>query len=104
MPLLARLRERAAADHRTLDGQVVWLLQESLQDPESASVTPPSDRTVQRAFAGQWRKSPQETDAVIADIYHARTVGREIAVLAAAKNRVKMADSQVLGSVDRGAR
>jgi hypothetical protein len=82
MPLLARLRERAAADHRTLDGQVIWLLQESIQDPESASATPSCDRTAQlaawHAFAGQWRGSPQETDAVIADIYDARTVGQEI--------------------------
>ncbi len=82
MPLLARLRERAAADRRTLDGQVVWLLEQSLREPEPASATPPCDRTAQlaawRALAGQWRGSAQETDAVIADIYDARTVGREI--------------------------
>lgn len=81
MPLLARLRERAAADRRTLDGQVVWLLEQSLRESDPASTAPPCDRAAQlrawHGFAGQWRGSPQETDAVIADIYDARTVGRE---------------------------
>ena len=81
MPLLARLRERAAADRRTLDGEVIWLLQQSLREPDPPSTASPCDRVAQlaawRALAGQWRGSPQETDAVIADIYDVRTVGRE---------------------------
>jgi len=52
---------------------------------------PPCDRTAQlaawRAFAGRRRRSAQETDAVIADIYNARTVAREIAVTGQATTR-----------------
>jgi hypothetical protein len=72
MPLLARLRERVAADRRTLDGQVIWSLEQSLREPEPPSTALPCDRAAQlaawRAFADQWRGSLRETDAVIADI------------------------------------
>lgn len=85
VPLLARLHERAAADQRTLDGQIIWLLEQALQQP-SPPVTaatrcdPEAQLAAWRGLAGQWQGSATETAAVIADIYAARTGGREFAL------------------------
>lgn len=82
-PLLTRLRQRAAADRRSLNREVIHLLDRALAE---ASVAPGSVALAERieaqvrmwhALAGRWdsdREPVEEIDA----LYAARTPGRPV--------------------------
>ncbi len=80
--LLERLKVLAADDKRSLNRQVIWLLEQRV-DPNT---TDPAVNALQQQQAqlaawqnlsGRWVGTPTETDEVIADIYQTRTEGRE---------------------------
>jgi len=82
-PLLARLRERAATDRRSLNREVIHLLDRALAE---APVAPASSALAERveaqarawqALAGRWDsdRAPAEE---IGDLYAARTPGRPV--------------------------
>lgn len=81
VPLMERLRSRAAQDQRSLNREAIWLLEQALE-----STADPASRLRQEsdaqlgaweALSGRWEGSERDTDDLIADIYHSRTQGRE---------------------------
>jgi len=80
--LLRRVRARAAADRRSMNGAVIQLLDTALADrPADAADTVEGRARVQaaawRRLAGRWR-SRQSAAREIARIYAARTRGRAV--------------------------
>jgi len=78
--LLDRLRERAARDRRSLNREVLVLLERALAD-ESPSLEERvrAQAAAWSALAGQWR-SDRPSQAEIGDLYAARTGGREVSL------------------------
>ena len=81
-PLLERLRTRAAYDQRSLNREAIWLLEQALEQYPDFATQVSQQREAQLAawhtLAGRWQGSPQEIDDLVADIYQARTQGREV--------------------------
>lgn len=81
--LLARLRERAAAENRSMNREIIRLLDESLSEDWSLRLE--FRRTLADVQADAWSrlggswKSDVPIEEEIADIYSARSGGREIA-------------------------
>jgi plasmid stability protein len=76
--LLQRLRERAVRDRRSLNREVLVLLEQAL----AASPATVEDRVRAQvdawiALAGEWRSDRAATDE-IEEIYASRTPGREV--------------------------
>ena len=82
-PLLARLRERAATDQRSLNREVVHLLDRVLSEvsaaPAAVALTEQIEAQVRawQTLAGRW-DSDRELAEEIGDLYAARTVGRPV--------------------------
>lgn len=79
-PLLERLRERAAADRRSLTQEILFLLEDAMRrpthEPSFADETR-SQLESWRALLGQWR-SELDPDEEISRILSTRTSGRDI--------------------------
>ena len=69
--LLERLKQRAKEDRRSLNQQVIHMVERALSD-ELLSPTAQAERWVQMT---RWR-SPRDASREIAEIYKARTRGR----------------------------
>ena len=84
MPLMERLRARAAEDRRSLNREAIWLLEQALEPSGRAGLHLRQEREAQlaawRALAGRWQGTDEETDELVEDIYQSRTEGREIAL------------------------
>lgn len=84
MPLMERLRVRAAEDQRSLNREAIWLLEQALEPSGDAALHLRQEREAQLAawqsLAGRWQGTDEETDEVVADIYESRTQGREISL------------------------
>jgi len=79
-PLLESLRERAAADRRSLNQEVLYLLEECLwRSPGEAGIDDEIRRQVEEwsTLAGRW-KSDLPVAEEIAQIVGSRTVGRPV--------------------------
>lgn len=82
--LLQRLRERARQQRRSLNREAIMLLEQALA-PE-AGAAPASLAEAERAaqlvawerLGGRWPGGDTALDAMVADIYDARTEGREV--------------------------
>jgi plasmid stability protein len=83
--ILERLRQRAAADHRSLNKEVIHLLGAALSHtftPDNAAYKKEvADRQAEAwdRLAGRW-DSDQRVEDEIADIFSARSEGRDIAL------------------------
>lgn len=83
--ILERLRRRAAADHRSLNKEVIYLLGASLSntlapdDPVYRKEVADRQAEAWTRLAGRW-DSDQRVEDEIADIYSARSEGRDIAL------------------------
>lgn len=79
-PLLDRLRDRASSDRRSLNQEVLYLLEEALwRSSRDASVEEEIQAQVENwsSLAGRW-KSDLPVDEEIAQILDSRTAGRRI--------------------------
>lgn len=82
--LLERLRERARQQRRSLNREAIMLLEQALA-PE-ASAMPASIIETERdaqlvaweRLGGRWPGGDAALDAMVSDIYDARTEGREV--------------------------
>lgn len=78
--VLDRLRERAAADRRSLTQEILFLLEEAMARPDRGATPEEAARSQVRAWsalAGRWRsdRTPaQEVEELLAG----RTPGREV--------------------------
>lgn len=84
IPLMERLRARAAEDQRSLNREAIWLLEQALEPSGRAELHLWREREAQlaawRELSGRWRGTDEETDDLIEEIYQSRTQGREIAL------------------------
>lgn len=79
-PLLDKLRDRASSDRRSLNQEVLYLLEEALwRSSRDASVEEEIRAQVEdwSSLAGRW-KSDLPVDEEIAQILDSRTAGRRI--------------------------
>ena len=83
---LNRLRERAAASRRSLNNEIVVLLEQAVERWPSASeagprIVSPVESQINRweQLCGRWRDERSWED-IAADIVSHRTVGREVAL------------------------
>jgi plasmid stability protein len=84
LPLMERLRSRAAHDQRSLNREAILLLEQALA-PDAAAVpasVAAAERDVQLAaweqLGGRWPGGDAALDTMVSDIYDARTQGREV--------------------------
>jgi len=75
--LLLRLRAAAAHERRSLNQQALVLLEGGLVASETAEERAHRQVQAWRALAGAW-VSDREFDAEIAEVYAARTPGRDV--------------------------
>lgn len=84
LPLMERLRSRAARDQRSLNREAIWLLEQALEPSSDPATQLGHEREAQlgawTALAGRWQGSAQDLDDLVADIYQSRTQGREFAL------------------------
>ncbi|MBK1725036.1 FitA-like ribbon-helix-helix domain-containing protein [Thiocystis violacea] len=84
IPLMERLRTRAAQDQRSLNREAIWLLEQALEPSVDPSVRLQQETEAQlaawQALAGRWQGDAEATAALIEDIYQARTPGREFSL------------------------
>ncbi len=82
MPLMERLRARAAQEQRSLNREAIRLLEQALEPSGDPARHRQQERDAQlgawQALAGRWQGSDQETDELVEEIYQARTLGREV--------------------------
>jgi plasmid stability protein len=82
MPLMERLRARAAQDQRSLNREAIWLLEQALEPSGDPALYLRQQCEAQlgawQAVAGRWQGTNQELDELVGDIYQSRTEGREI--------------------------
>lgn len=79
------LKARAAYNHRSLNGEILYLFDyiASFGDRFSFTISRPEDPTVTRrrdavlALAGQW-KDKRSDEEILQDIEGSRTLGREV--------------------------
>jgi len=78
--LLLRLRERAARDRRSLNGEVIVLLEQALAaEPPTLDDKVRAQVEAWASLAGQWRSDRPAADE-IDDLYAARSNGREVSL------------------------
>ena len=83
-PLMERLRSRAAQDQRSLNREAILLLEQALAP--GAGAVPASIAEAERnaqlvaweRLGGRWPGGDAALDAMVSDIYDARTEGREV--------------------------
>jgi plasmid stability protein len=82
--LLERLRERARQERRSLNREAIVLLEQALA-PDAGAVSAriaEAERAAQlvawERLAGRWPGGDAALDALVSDIYDARTEGREV--------------------------
>lgn len=84
-PLLERIKAQASRDKRSINRQILWLLE---QVTTSGSHDPATEAMQQREaqllawqnLAGRWQGSREETDSIVVGIYQDRTEGREFSL------------------------
>ena len=73
MPLMERLRARAAQDQRSLNREAIRLREQALEPSDNPATHLWQECEAQlgawRALAGRWQGSDRDLDAVVADIY-----------------------------------
>lgn len=83
-PLMERLRASAARDRRSLNREAIFLLEQALATGIAPATQLRQERDAQLAvwegLAGRWAGDGEEIDAMIDDIYQARSDGREVAL------------------------
>jgi plasmid stability protein len=84
LPLMERLRSRAAHDQRSLNREAILLLEQALA-PDAAAApasVAAAERDVQLAawerLGGRWPGGDAALDTMVSDIYDTRTQGREV--------------------------
>jgi len=79
---MERLRASAARDRRSLNREAIFLLEQALGAEGSPALRLQQERDAQlvvwEGLAGRWVGDDREIDAMIEDIYRARTKGREV--------------------------
>lgn len=75
--LLVRLRAAAAQERRSLNQEALVLIEDGLDARETAEERAHRQLEAWRALAGTW-VSDRAIDAEVADLYAARTPGRDI--------------------------
>ena len=80
--LLEKLRARASADRRSLTQQILFLLEQALSEHpgDTADGQAAAQIAAWQELGGQW-VSDRSAEEEIADIYAARTPGREVGEL-----------------------
>lgn len=82
MPLMERLRSRAAKDRRSLNREAIWLLEHALEPSGDPALYLRQERDAQlgawKALAGRWQGSNEEIDELVEEIYRTRTLGRDV--------------------------
>ena len=82
-PLLARLRQRAATDRRSLNREVIHLLDRALAEAPAAPAAVALAERIEaqvrawQTLAGRW-DADREPAEEIGDLYAARTPGRRV--------------------------
>jgi plasmid stability protein len=77
-PLWARLRQRAAADRRSLNREVIHLLERVLAEaPAAPEAIALAERIEAQMRAGRWAADREPTEEIGA-LYAARTPGRPV--------------------------
>jgi plasmid stability protein len=84
LPLMERLRSRAAQDQRSLNREAILLLEQALA-PDAGAVPATVAATERDAqlvawerLGGRWPGGDAALDTMVSDIYDARTEGREV--------------------------
>ena len=82
--LMERLRASAARDRRSLNRDAISLLEQALDKGIAPANVLRQERDAQLAvwesLAGRWVGDDAEVDALIDEIYEARTEGREVSL------------------------
>jgi plasmid stability protein len=80
-PLMGRLRSRAARDRRSLNREAIFLLEQALAGGVGPTAALQQETeaqvTIWEGLAGRWVGDDREIDAMVDEIYQARTEGRE---------------------------
>lgn len=84
-PLLERIKVHAVRDKRSLNREILWLLEQAvMSSPRDPIMTGMQQRDAQLAawqqLAGRWQGSAEETTAIVTDIYQSRSEGREFSL------------------------
>jgi len=83
-PLMERLRASATRDRRSLNREAIFLLEQALVAGVGPATQLQQERDAQLAvwegLADRWAGDDREIDAMIEDIYQARTDGREVSL------------------------
>ena len=83
-PLMEQLRARASHDHRSLNREAIWLLEQVLEGNADPAIQARSERDAQLAawqsLAGRWQGFDAEVDDLIGNIYQSRTQGRDVSL------------------------
>lgn len=84
LPLMERLRSRAAQDQRSLNREAILLLEQALAAdvgavPARVAATERDAQLVAwERLGGRWPGGDAALDTMVSDIYDARTQGREV--------------------------
>lgn len=84
-PLLERIKVHAARDKRSLNREILWLLEQAIMgSPRDPATIGMQQRDAQLAawqqLAGRWQGSVTEAAAIVTDIYQSRSEGREFSL------------------------
>ena len=84
IPLIERLRTRAAQHQRSLNREAIRRREQALEPSDDPATHLRQECEAQLgawcALAGRWQGSDRDLDAVVADIYRSSTQGREFAL------------------------
>lgn len=81
-PLLERIKIQATRDKRSLNREILWLLEQAVtSSPHDPASLAKQQRDTQlnawQKLAGRWQGSATEINTIVSDIYQARSQGRE---------------------------
>lgn len=85
IPLLDRIKIQATRDKRSLNREILWLLEQAVTNsPHDPASLAKQQRDTQldawQKLAGRWQGSSSETDTIVSDIYQTRSQGREFSL------------------------